>query len=330
MQNQLKHITLPTFTTESGVNWENLKVSYQSFGQPLHTAPVVLVNHALTGNSQVIGEKGWWNSLIGDDKLIDTKLFTVLAINIPGNGFGNELIENYKAIVCRDIAKVFIQVIESLGIKQLHSIIGGSLGGGIAWEMAVLKPNIAAYLIPIASDWKSSDWLIANCLVQEQILQNSTQPIHDARIHAMLGYRSPKSFRKRFKRTLHETENLFNIETWLLYHGDKLQGRFQLSAYRLMNHLLRTLEASSYDRFDTDLAEINAEIHLVAVDSDLLFTANEIKETFHKLKPFKSNVFYHEIKSIHGHDAFLIEFKQLEELLKPVFQKEYNLHIKKA
>ena len=45
-------------------------------------------------------------------------------------------------------------------------LIGGSLGGGIAWEMAVLNPTISQHLIPIATDWKGTDWLIANCQIQ--------------------------------------------------------------------------------------------------------------------------------------------------------------------
>ena len=55
----------------------NIQLSYQTFGQPLHTAPIVLVNHALTGNSNVCGNEGWWNDLIGENKCIDTRMFTV-------------------------------------------------------------------------------------------------------------------------------------------------------------------------------------------------------------------------------------------------------------
>ena len=75
--------------------------------------------------------------------------------------------------------------LEFLGINQLHSIIGGSLGGGIAWEMIVLNPKITKHLVPIASDWKSTDWIIANCLIQEQFLLNSSNPVNDARMHAI-------------------------------------------------------------------------------------------------------------------------------------------------
>ena len=321
MQKSLKYITIPEFQTASGFSCNDLKVSYQSFGRPLNTAPVVLVNHALTGNSQVIGENGWWDTIIGSGKVIDTNFYTVLSINIPGNGFGNTLIENYKDFISKDIARLFIQVVEALHIKQLHTIIGGSLGGGISWEMAVLKPDITQYLIPVAADWKSSDWLIANCLIQDQILNNSVQPIHDARMHAMLCYRSPESFKKRFHRSINEEQQLFNTETWLLHHGQKLQKRFQVSAYKLMNQLLRTIESSNREDFEVDLSKIEAEIHIVSVDSDLFFTLKENDETYNRLKEVKPDTFHHVITSIHGHDAFLIEFEQLDHILTPIFQQ---------
>ena len=93
----------------------------------------------------------------------------------------------------------FCAALNFLGINQLHSIIGGSLGGGIAWEMIVLNPKITKHLVPIASDWKSTDWIIANCLIQEQFLLNSSNPVNDARMHAMLCYRTPDSLNKDLK-----------------------------------------------------------------------------------------------------------------------------------
>ena len=72
MKKNLKYISLQNFTTESGYFYPEFELSYQLFGQELHTAPVILVNHALTGNSNVAGDSGWWNALIGLGKLIDT------------------------------------------------------------------------------------------------------------------------------------------------------------------------------------------------------------------------------------------------------------------
>ncbi|MBT8237593.1 MAG: bifunctional aspartate kinase/homoserine dehydrogenase I, partial [Croceitalea sp.] len=281
------------------------------------------VNHALTGNSNVTGQNGWWSELIGQDKSIDTNKYTVLAFNIPGNGFDGFVIDNYKDFVAGDIAKIFLLGLKQLSIKKLYAIIGGSLGGGIAWEMAALNPEITEHLIPVASDWKSTDWLIANCQIQEQFLVNSKQPVHDARMHAMLTYRTPESFKERFKRSTNEELKVFNVESWLTHHGKKLQERFQLSAYKLMNQLLKTIDITrdGEDAF-VQLQKSETRIHIIGVDSDLFFTAEENKETFKHLAQANSNVTYGEVQSLHGHDAFLMEFQQLEVLLKAIFPKK--------
>jgi len=305
----------------------SINLSYQLFGCALHSAPVVLVNHALTGNSNVAGSQGWWDNLIGPNKPIDTNHFTVLAFNIPGNGYDgqvNNLIQNYKDFIARDVAKLFLSGLDALGIHQLFAVIGGSLGGGIAWEMAALKPKITKHLIPVASDWKSTDWIIANCLIQEQFLVNSKRPIQDARMHAMLCYRTPESLKNRFQRSQNEEFNLFNIETWLIHHGNKLQKRFQLSAYKLMNHLLKTIDITTNRGPASEvLKTIEAEIHIIGIDSDLFFVSEENTSTLKLLQPKLTNVSYHEITSIHGHDAFLIEYDQMDAIIKQIFQPEF-------
>lgn len=317
----LHHIQIESYTTLSGASQE-ISLSYQLFGRPLHSAPIVLVNHALTGNSNVTGKTGWWSSLVGDGKCIDTKKYTVLAFNIPGNGYDSLVIENYKDFVAQDIARIFLQGLRELEVEKLYAVIGGSLGGGIAWEMAALNPNLIEHLIPVASDWKSTDWLIANCQIQEQFLTNSKQPVHDARMHAMLCYRTPESFKERFQRTTNEELQVFNVESWLLHHGKKLQERFQLSAYKLMNQLLKTIDVTRQGEQAFDqLQQSDTNIHIIGVDSDLFFTAKENKETFKRLAQANSNVTYGEIQSLHGHDAFLIEFEQMQNLLKGIFDQ---------
>ncbi|WP_255580341.1 alpha/beta fold hydrolase [Flavobacterium sp. UMI-01] len=320
MENKPTSITIHNFTTESGANYPLIHLSFQVFGQELHTAPIVLINHALTGNSNIIGANGWWNDLVGDHKTIDTTKYSILAFNVPGNGYDGELIENYLDFNARDVARLFIQGIEELKIEKLFAIVGGSVGGGIAWEMLILAPKITQHLVPIATDWKSTDWLIANCFLQEQILNNSSKPIEDARIHAMLCYRTPESFKVKFQRTTNEELAIFNIESWLQHHGNKLQKRFQLSSYKMMNQLLKTIDVTrGRGNFDSLVNKIEAHIHIVGINSDLFFTAKENKETYEELVKHHVKASYSEIISVHGHDAFLIEYEQLNNLLAPIF-----------
>jgi len=315
--NIVQNDALQSVTVNDGV-----ELTYQVFGQPIATAPVVLVNHALTGNSKVAGEKGWWKSLIGENEVIDTEKFTIICFNIPGNGFDGiqeNLIENYKEYTTKDIAILFWEGLKQIGVEELFAVIGGSLGGGIAWEMGFLKPKAIQHIIPIATNYKATDWLIGNVLVQDQILNNSAQPIHDARLHAMLLYRTPQSLQSKFN--TQKKEEVFQVESWLLHHGAKLEARFSLAAYKLMNHLLKTIgETISEEELIEFAKETTAEIHQIAITTDYFFTPDENRKTHQKLKEINTKIKYSEIDSIHGHDAFLIEYEQLNTLLKPIFK----------
>lgn len=312
METKLQNIHLKNFETASGKLYD-LPVSYELFGRELHTAPVVLVNHALTGNSNVAGEKGWWKTLVGDGEIIDTQKFTVLSFNIPGNGYNGFFIENYQDFTTEDIAKIFLQTLDLLRIKTVYAVIGGSIGGAIAWEMLAQSKNFAEHVVALATDYKTSDWLHAQCLVQKFLLESPEEPLQKARIHAMLCYRTPESLNLRFKNEFDVDKNLLKSHDWLNYHGRALNERFSLKAYKLMNNLLMTI--------NTPLENIKgsrAKICLTAVDTDLFFPAFEIKKTYEALKN-DVEIQYTEIQSIHGHDAFLMEYEQLRTILKPIF-----------
>lgn len=316
MKTSLQHIKIKNHQLVSG-NILDIDLSYQLFGKDLHSAPIVLVNHALTGNSNVAGENGWWNSIIGENKIIDTNTFSVICFNIPGNGFDGNLIENYQDFKPKDIANIFLKGLSFLNISKLHTLIGGSLGGAIGWEMLAINTDLAENFIPVACDYKTSDWLHAQCLVQQFLLDHPIQPLQKARVHAMLCYRTPASLNERFKNEIHPEKKILNSHDWLKFHGEKLNERFSLDAYRLMNHLLMTINTD-----EKKLQNIKANIHLIGVDSDLFFPAFEMRKCQEFLKQKKSNIFYHEIKSIHGHDAFLMEYGQLNQILNTIIHEK--------
>jgi len=320
--NVLHKLCISEFETELGFKTD-LTLSYQIFGQSSKDAPIVLVNHALTGNSNVTGEQGWWNEVVGPGKVIDTNKFCVLAFNIPGNGYAaapEDLIHAYEQFTLRDIAKVFLQGLSELNIDTLYAIIGGSIGGSLAWEMVALRPDITQHLIPIAADWKASDWLLANVRVQKQILEHSQRPLEDARMHAMIFYRTAASFKEKFSRSEQEGSDLFRIESWLYHHGDKLRERFDLSAYKLLNHLLGTADISrGKNGLNSVVKTIEASIHLVGIDSDGFYVNSENYDTLEKLSALGKKIKLSVINSIHGHDAFLIEYAQLLKILEPIF-----------
>ncbi|QBA21856.1 alpha/beta fold hydrolase [Chryseobacterium indologenes] len=311
MKTELNYINL-SYQTHSQKEY-HIPLSYQLFGKDLFTAPVILINHALTGNSNVSGEKGWWKQLVGKNQIVDTDRYTVLCFNIPGNGYDDFLIEDYEDFTPSDIAAIFLKGLEVLQIKNLYAIIGGSLGGGIAWEMLAQQPDLAEIFIPIACDYRTHDWLHAQCLVQKFLLNDKEEPLQKARIHAMLCYRTPQSLNDRFQNQYNQDKQRLESEDWLVYHGNALNERFSLKAYKLMNHLLMNINAA-----DTALENIQARMHMISVDTDLFFPASEIRMCFENLKEKNKDVSYHEIQSIHGHDAFLMEYQQLNNIIKNI------------
>ena len=320
MDEELHHLLLEDFETQSESKIKKLQISYQVFGKKLGSAPVIVVNYALTGNSIVSGINGWWSDIIGFEKPIDTTKYSVLCFNIPGNGFNENNFDFNLDLNLGDIALMFIKAIDKLKIGKLHAIIGGSIGGCLTWEMIALKNDLASIIIPVAADWKATDWLIANTFLQDRILKNSRDPVSDARIHAMTFYRTPKSLNTRFNRTKNLDKNMYNVESWLSHHGEKLRQRFSLESYLFMNKLLSSTDITrDGESFINKISKIKSSIHVISVDSDVFFLTDEDHETVSIAKNNNIDIKNHIIKSIHGHDAFLIETKQISDIFTKIF-----------
>lgn len=313
----LGQVTLSGFTNWRGESIPSLTLTYQVVGPALGTAPIVLVCHALTGNSAVAGPEGWWAKLIGPGQTIDMTRYTILSIDIPGNEYaGSAPLDDPSLLSVMDVARLWLLVLRELRVDHLYALIGPSLGGGIAWQIAALEPTLVEHLFPIATDYKASDWLLAQTEVQRLILDHSDCPIHDARVHAMLTYRTPKSLIGRFEGKTTDS-GLPRVLDWLDYHGRTLEGRFSLSAYRVMTFLTSTIHAAESEK---ELTRIASDIHLVAIDSDRLFPYFIARETIERLwSSGKERAELHTIVSDHGHDAFLIEYDQLCRIMSPFF-----------
>ncbi len=315
MKDELKKIVIEDFETSSGNIFQSFQLTYQFFGKKLGNAPIILINHALTGNSLVCGKNGWWSEIVGIDKAIDLNRYTVLCINIPGNGFNENNFDYSLEFNLGDVAHLFIKVLEKLKISKLYAIIGGSIGGCLSWEMAAIKNDIADKIIPVASDWKANDWLLANTFLQDRILENSRDPVGDARIHAMLLYRTPESLNQRFSRSKNIEKGIYNVESWLDHHAVKLHKRFSINSYKFLNKLLRSADITRDDfSLESIIKPSKSEIHIISVDSDIFFLPNEDKTTTSRLKKQDVKIKNHIIESFHGHDAFLIETKQISDI----------------
>ena len=188
--------------------------------------------------------------------------------------------------------------------------------------MAALSPQFIEKMIPIGGDWKSSDWMIANTYIQKQILDSSPKPIEIARMHAMMCYRTPQSFKLRFNRTTNKELGVFNVQSWLMYHGDKLKERFSLQAYKTMNHLLGSIDITRNGKsFEENIQNIQSAIHIVSIDTDLFFPLSEDLETVTLAQKAGVKIKHHMIESEFGHDAFLMEPKKVKVILENILNQ---------
>lgn len=309
------NIDIQVKISDRNVETKHLNVSYHRYGPPIGEAPIVLINHALTGNSEVSGSQGWFKSIIGQGKVIDTERYTVLAFNIPGNGYQSNTYFSYNTFTPKDIAQIFIEALKQLKIEGLHSVIGASVGGGIAWEMFALNPQLAPLWIPIASDWISRDWVKAITYLQHQTLQN--EGLQAARANSMLYYRSPQSFDQKFNLQWDEKSQNYQVIDWLKYHGQALNNRYSEASYRLMNFLLGNIAASKTILSDLFASRnIQAQILQIGITSDLLFPLSCQEQISLSLNEMNISNELAIIDAPHGHDSFLMEHEQLQNILK--------------
>ncbi|MBU1100152.1 MAG: homoserine O-acetyltransferase [Bacteroidetes bacterium] len=310
-----------------------------------HARPDCLNQYSVMSKDQ----PGWWDPLIGEGKVFDTNEYFVISSNILGSCYGTtgpttvsfETTKKYgrsfPVITVRDMVRVQKKLVDHLDVRKLASVAGGSLGGMQVLEWALLYPELVESIIPIATAAKHSPWAIGLNQAARNSIKNDPawnggdyvkQPFEGfslARKIAMISYRSYPSFNKKFGRERAEEEgyfkenNLFSIESYLNHQGDKLTKRFDANSYLTVSKAM-DLHDVSRDRgsLEKSLGSIKCPSLNIGISSDALYPAEEQKE----IASLIPNSEYAEIDSIHGHDAFLIEFEQLIKMIGDFLEKK--------
>lgn len=336
---------------ECGAPLAPVSVAYETYGTlNAEGTNAILICHALTANAHAAGyhspadkTPGWWDGLIGPRRAFDTTKYFVICPNLLGSCYGTtgpasinpETGEPYRmsfpAFTVRDIIAVQKKLLAVLGVNRLATVCGSSLGGMQALEWAVSFPEFCDSIIPISTATQQSAWCIGlNAAARAAIMNDpawqnggyTKQPRHGlalARMVGMISYRSHGEFEQRFGRkrqqpegSRYDPENLFQIESYLHHQGEKLVKRFDANTYLYLSRAMDTHDlAHGRGTLQEVLESIRARVLGVGVSSDVRYPTHEQKE-FVRLCP---NARYAEISSLYGHDAFLIEFDQLNQLL---------------
>lgn len=343
---------------ESGEVLEQAVLAYETWGTLNATATnAVLILHALTGDSHTSGPSGpghqtagWWNGLIGPGLGVDTDKYFVVTPNVLGgcqgstgpsslNPQGQEYGSKFPQLTIRDQASAFDILSQQLGIDSWHGVIGGSMAGMHALEMAITTPEKVKNLAILAAPpFTTADQIALNTVQLEAIRSDANfadghyyeakpgfgphRGLALARRMALLNYRSPKELNERFGRAWQSQvsplskSGKFAVESYLDFHGNKFVRRFDANSYITLVNAMNSHDVGR-DRGSVEeaLALITAPTLVIGVDSDRLFPVSGQQLIADHVSGPVHGGGLQLISSEFGHDGFLIEIEEVGKLL---------------
>jgi homoserine O-acetyltransferase len=334
------------FPLEAGGVLRSPSLHYAMYGEPNATGDnVIFVAHALSGSARVAD---WWPRLFSDDGLFQGTGDCILGINVLGSCYGstgpgsiNPLTgrrygPDFPLVNMGDIVRSQALLLEKLKILRLKLIIGASIGGMQALEMAIRFPHLVSRAIAIGAAPLGAMGLGLNHL-QRQMIQldpawqgGHYPPDHPpreglalARALAVCTYKSAELFEHRFARRPDRSGEAgrFDVEGYLDYQGEKFVQRFDANSYLSLTRAMDLFDpVRGYPSAEAAYRRIQAEVMLVGISSDWLFPAREIAGLATDMAKAGVPCQYRELISSHGHDAFLAEPDELAQVVRPFLE----------
>lgn len=330
-------LALGQFTTAGGDTLSGLRLRYRVIGdtEAARAHGWILVFHALTGSADA---EAWWGPLIGPGRALDTSRHAIVAANLLGSCYGStgprewasEHDEPFPDFSPADLALAHVPLLEHLGIQRLALVTGGSLGGMVALEWGRRSSVPVERLVVFAAPAATSAQAIAWNTVQRMAIEadpawrrgrylpgkGPTAGLAAARALAMITYRSGIEFDARFGRTSSRTPGRFDVDHYLRRQGDKLVARFDAASYIA---LMRAMDLHDVGDLEAAARATAARVRTVigvGVDTDILYLPGEVRAWTEAYRVAGLDARYREISSPTGHDAFLIEWDQVERILR--------------
>jgi homoserine O-acetyltransferase len=335
---------------ESGAVLPSYRIAYQTYGTLNATASnAILVCHALTGDQYVAGrhpvtgKPGWWASLVGPGRVIDTDRYFVIASNVlggclgtsgpmdPNPATGEPWALGFPLITIGDMVEAQVRLIDHLGIDQLFCVIGGSMGGMQVLQWATAHGDRLFAAVPLATAARHSAQNIAFHEVGRQAimadpdwcegdyLRQGRRPergLAVARMAAHITYLSEAALHRKFGRSLQDRAAFtygfdadFQVESYLRHQGASFVDRFDANSYLYITRACDyfDLAAEHGGRLAAAFAGTRTRYCVISFTSDWLYPTAEARTIVHALNAAAANVSFVEIATDAGHDAFLLE-----------------------
>ena len=355
----------------SGLILKDFKLAFKTFGSlNQNKTNAILICHALTGDQYVSGQNpitdrdGWWSRMVGPDKPIDTNKFFVICSNVLGGCAGSTGPKENKdydknqdeiyggdfpSITIKDMVNAQAKLIDALGIDQLFSVVGGSMGAMQTLQWSIDFPNKIQTIIHIAGALKHSAQNIAFHEVGRQAIMNDPnwhkgnylgnksipeRGLSVARMIAHITYLSEDAMHRKFGRKLQSRDIIsfgfdadFQIESYLRYQGRSFVERFDANSYLYLTRAMDYFDHS--ETYRKTLEFINNENNhikylVISFTSDWLFPTRENKEIVKILNNLSKNVSFLEIETDKGHDSFLLDEPDLDFAMKGFLESNFG------
>ncbi len=332
-------------------------VAYETYGQLNDRRDnTVLLCHALSGDAHAAGyhdaedrKPGWWDTMIGPGKSIDTNKYFVICSNFLGGCSGTTGPSSlnpetgrpygldFPIITVADMVKVQKKLMDKLEIPQLLAVIGGSVGGMQALQWLLDYPDFVQAGIPIATTTHLGAQSIAfDAVGRNAILgdpnfaggryQDQEGPSRGLSIARMIGhitYLSEEGMRQKFGRALrsaseytYDFNSEFSVETYLDYQGQSFVERFDANSYLYITKAADYFDLEKeHGSLTAAFRDVTARMLCISFSSDWLFTPTQAREIVDAMVVNHKDVSYCNIVSSYGHDAFLLEVKRLGRLV---------------
>jgi len=351
---------------QSGAAIRDYSLAYETYGAlNADRSNAVLICHALNASHHVAGtyagqerSEGWWDTMIGPGKPVDTDRFFVIGVNNLGSCFGSTgpmhvnpdtgriYGADFPVVTVEDWVNAQARLLDALGIETLAAVMGGSLGGMQALSWTLQYPQRVRHAVVIASAPNLTAENIAfNEVARRAIVtdpdfhgghfyEHGVVPGRGLRIARMIGhitYLSDDVMNEKFGRQLREGMDLrytlqdveFQIESYLRYQGDKFSEYFDANTYLLITRALDYFDPAlrHNGNLAKALAVAQAKFLLVSFTTDWRFSPKRSREIVKGLLDNRRDVTYAEIDAPHGHDAFLLEDPRYMALVRAYFER---------
>ncbi len=340
---------------DSGETLAPVEVAYETYGE---RAPddrnVVVVCHALTGDAHAAGHHGdpsrpgWWDTLIGPGKPVDTDRMFVISSNLLGGcqgttgpssadpATGRPYGLGFPLFTVSDLVRVQRRLLQHLGVTRVLAAIGGSLGGMQVLQWAMDHPDDLEHGIVVCATSRLSAQNIAFSAVARAAIMNDPdfqdgdyydtgrRPDHGlsvARMMAHITYLSEESMRQKFGRRIQDRDEPrfdlgvdFQVESYLQYQGKVFLDRFDANSYLYLTRVMDYFDPfADPDAVRARLSATRTKFLVVSFDTDWRFDTSHSRQIVRTLTAHRVPVSFREISSPHGHDSFLLDVPEYHD-----------------